>query len=92
MVEIEWTDEAIKDFQRIINYLAQDDSEFAIVFKENLLDKVEMLSKFPRIGRPCFFSKDPTDREIFLFAYRIIYNYKNDKIMILNIVHTSRAI
>ena len=92
MVEIEWTDEAIKDFQRIFLYLSQDDMDFAILFKESLFDKVNMLSHFPQIGRSSFYSKDPNDREIFLFAYRIIYNFKNDRIVILSIIHTSRAI
>jgi len=45
-----FTQRALNDLAEIIGYIAADDAEAAERFGNSLLDHIELLTKFPRIG------------------------------------------
>ena len=45
-----FTQRALTDLAEIIGYIAEDDSEAASRFGATLLDHVELLTRFPRMG------------------------------------------
>jgi len=45
-----FTQRALSDLSGIVGYLAQDDDEAASRFGEALLDQVDLLGRFPRMG------------------------------------------
>ncbi|KKM90574.1 hypothetical protein LCGC14_1237290 [marine sediment metagenome] len=51
MVEIEWSSIAQNDLNKIIDYIAQDSLEYALLFYEQVKEKVDNLTQFPKMGR-----------------------------------------
>ena len=47
---LHFTKRALNDLAEIIGYIAEDDSEAASRFGKALLDHVELLTRFPRMG------------------------------------------
>lgn len=45
-----YTQKALKDLAEIVGHVAEDDSEAALRFGTSLLDHVELLARFPRMG------------------------------------------
>jgi toxin ParE1/3/4 len=45
-----YTQKALNDLAEIIGHIAEDDSEAASRFGNSLLDHVELLARFPRMG------------------------------------------
>ena len=69
MVKIEWSPQAENDLNEIIDYIAQDSLEFAVLFYEQIREKVENLNRFPKIGRKVPELDDPNIRELILSSY-----------------------
>jgi plasmid stabilization system protein ParE len=91
MVDIEWNEDAVQDFEEIYNHLKKLDIIYAENFSETILDKCEFLSSFPKLGRMVSNLQNDRVREVITKQYRIIYFLKNeDCIEILAIVHTKR--
>jgi addiction module RelE/StbE family toxin len=90
-MKIVWTKPAIQDLENIQAYIAKDSEYYASRFVERIIETVEQLENFPKIGRFVPEAQDETIREILFHQYRIMYQLKNDKrILLLTIVHGSR--
>ncbi len=92
MVEIRWSDSAIKDLKNILSYTSQYSIRYSEFFLNGILEKIESLKIFPRIGRKVPESDDPNDRELIFQQYRIIYSISYENIMIEMIIHGSRLL
>ncbi len=92
MVEIEWSSIAQNDLNKIIDYIAQDSFEYALLFYEQVREKVENLTKFPKMGRKVPELDDPNIRELILRNYRLIYQILGEKIQIVRLIHGSRIL
>ena len=92
MVEIEWSSIAQNDLNRIIDYIAQDSLEYALLFFEQVREKVENLTQFPKMGRKIPELDDPNIRELILSNYRLIYQILGEKIQIVRLIHGSRIL
>lgn len=92
MVEIEWSVSAKNDFENIVNYISQDSPGYSEYFIKGILEKVDFLRDFPRMGRKVPESDDPSDRELIFQHYRIIYSVSDEKITIEMIIHGSRKL
>ena len=47
---LQYTQKALKDLAEIIGHIAEDDAEAASRFGKSLLDHLDLLSRFPRMG------------------------------------------
>ncbi len=65
---------------------------FAKFFAKNILKSIEILKKFPKIGRIVPERQNPLIREIIYKGYRIIYREINHQIEILTIIHSSKLL
>ena len=92
MVKIEWSETAKNDLKNIITYLSQDSPSYLKYFTKTILEKIDYLIDFPKMGRKVPESDDPNDRELIFQRYRIIYNISHETITIEMIIHGSRLL
>lgn len=90
---VKFTDYALKDLERLKDFIAKDSQYYADSFVENVFEAVESLSLFPKMGRKVPEINEENTREIIYKSYRIIYKIDNhDTIWIVTIVHGSREL
>ncbi len=91
MVEIKFTDRALKDISETAEYISLNSHQFARKFTSSIIEKVQMLQSFPKIGRVVDEFGIEEIREIFYQQYRIVYHIiSDDEIHILTVQHSSR--
>jgi plasmid stabilization system protein ParE len=71
--KIIWSEQARDDLQAIVLFIAQDNPPVAETFGCQLISKVDVLGRFPLIGRVVPEGNDETVRELVFRSYRIIY-------------------
>lgn len=92
MVVIRWSIGALEDIESISSYIAHDYPEKASEIVKGIVEKIEKLKNFPRIGRKFPDRDDDRIREIIFKKYRIVYEINEDVIEILVISHGSRLL
>lgn len=86
MVKIEWTHEAEIWLRDIYNYIATDNRDAARRTVAGIFEKVQLLTKYPRLGHP-YEPEQSREVRILLYGhYRIAYLIKPDE----NYQHTGR--
>ena len=90
--KVVWTESALADLELILEDMAQTSAEAASKLGNAILDHVEILPSFPRIGPR--YLRDPSGRtrEIACGKYRIFYRIdeRDQRIQVLTIWHASR--
>ena len=85
-----YTQKALNDLAEIVRYIAEDDAEAAERFGDSLIEHVELLARFPKMGG--LIRKRAQVRRIvhspFLIYYRV--SDARHKIEILHIRHGAR--
>lgn len=92
MAEIRWTEQAASDLEAIAEYIARDSPHYASLFCIKVLNEIELLERFPMLGRIVPETDDPSIRELLFGNYRIIYRTKPDAVQLLSIYHGSRLL
>ncbi len=90
--KIIWTDDGIKSFEDIVQYIANDSIYYASEFAKRILSSIENLPEFPYAGRIVPEYKNPDLREIIYQNYRIVYKISDDAIYLLLVIHGSRLL
>lgn len=85
-----WSQPAQADLKHIHDFIAEDSRHYAKKVVQEIKDKVDTLSEFPHIGKVVPEINDPAIRELHLYAYRILYEVKDDHNYVLAVVHTRR--
>ena len=89
-MKIQWTEPAVSDMEMVRDYIAKDSESYALRFVERVFEILERISVFPNAGRIVPEAEDDSIREIFFYSYRIMYRIKDEKILVLTIVHGAR--
>lgn len=89
-MKVEWTEPAVSDLKGIRDFIARDSEYYATRFVEKIIEAVEKLKEFPRMGRSVPEAEHENIRELLLHTYRIIYRVETDRILVLTIIHGSR--
>ena len=93
MVEIHWTEEAQVWLKDIHSYIAQDNKKVASRVINEIFNKTQILSSFPKIGYQYQNNEDLEIRVLLYGHYRIVYLIKDEKsIDILGVFHGSLEI
>ena len=92
MAEIVWSDLAKEHLKEIDSYISEGSPFYSIIFIDKMITSVEKIGLFPKSGRIVPEFEEENLREFFFHNYRIVYSIKNDKIMILAIIHTAMDI
>ena len=90
MVEIHWTDEAQVWLKDIHSYISQDNPKVASRVINEIFNKTQILSSFPKIGYQ-YQNDEKLEIRVLLYGhYRIAYLVKDDKnIDVLGVFHGS---
>ena len=91
-MKIKWTVPAVNDLEAIHEYIGRDSEFYASSFIEKILSAVDMLEKFPEIGRKVPEANNPKIRELIFQNYRIMYRILDDAIQIIAVIRGSRDI
>lgn len=92
MAQVTWTKLALADLDSIHDFIAKESPFYAQKTIEEFLIRIEVLAKYPEIGRevPEFDRKDI--KELIQGNYRIIYRIKSKSISIIRVHHSARNI
>ena len=85
-----WAAPAKSDLKAIHDYIATDSKYYAKKVIQDIIERTNLLGKYPRIGRRVPELDDENIREIFAYSYRILYEIALDHVSIVGIVHGSR--
>jgi len=93
MAGVIWSVEARKDVDSIFLKLSSDSQVYSKKWINEVFKKLELIEKFPNMGRKVPEIRVVGIREIFVGRYRMIYNISKSKtIEILAIRHLSRPL
>jgi addiction module RelE/StbE family toxin len=91
-VKIIWSEEALKDIEKIISFISKDSELYAVNFASKIISAVETLRVFPEIGRIVPEYCDPKIREIIYRNYRIVYQIEERAVEIITVSHGSKLL
>ena len=66
--------QAIADLEEVVRYIAKEDPVAAVRVGNALIDRVQILEKFPLLGAP--YSKRPGVRKLVSRPYLIFYRFR----------------
>lgn len=78
-MEIVWTNQALINFNKFVDYIAQDDVATAEKWLVKLIDKTDQLIEQPESGRIVPEYNEPSLRELIFGNYRVIYRIRKEK-------------
>jgi toxin ParE1/3/4 len=92
MVKIFITLHAKEDLKNIKTFVQKDSYQNSIKVVKTILEKIQVLEKYPGIGKIIAQTNLGALRQIIVYSYRIIYRIENDAVQILTIHHSSRLL
>ena len=87
MVKIEWSENARERFREILEYHDTHISEYSVKLIKKVQNQIDLLKKFPQMGRFVPERNSQNAREVFVYNYRLIYIYLKGKVSIVSILH-----
>lgn len=90
MAGIKWSDPAIDDLKEISSYISRDSPKYARSITKGIMEMIDHLQRFPRIGKKVPELEDPDIRVIIYRNYRIFYQIYEQNLEIIRIIHGSR--
>ena len=87
-MRVVYTDLAVRDLRRLRAFIDEKNPAAARRVARELVEQIEKLSRFPRIGRPVERAPDPeTVRDLVVDRYVVRYSLHETAIVILRIWH-----
>lgn len=93
-MKVEWTDEALRHLQAIVDYISEDSPDRAFDFAAKIESKALRLGHFPQSGRivPEWQDASIIFREIVVDNYRLIYRIRKQTVEITTVYHGMRQL
>lgn len=92
MASIAWTVGARDDLRDVLEYISRDSATYAAATAERILDAIDRLRAFPKMGRVVPEFDDESIRELIVGSYRIVYRLRRQRIGIVAVVFGSREL
>lgn len=89
MAQVVWTESALTDLVEIAGFIAQDSPAFASAFVARIIEAVDRVALFPRLGRRVPEFGDENLREVVFQNYRIVYAVRGDRIGVVTVRHAA---
>ena len=91
-MKVAWTDQAFERLAEIEDFIARDDPATAERFTNHLIDRAEILSDNPGLGRilpelPRSNLREPLERN-----YRIVYRVQDETVSVLTVFEGHRLL
>ena len=90
MAEVKFTEQSIGDLEEIASYISTDSPHYASLQIQKLIQRTNILEKYPSIGRVVPELKVKSIRELIEGNYRIIYHLVNKTMVHILTIHHSR--
>jgi addiction module RelE/StbE family toxin len=90
MASIVWTVGARNDLRDVTEYIARDSPTYAAATADRILDAIDNLVTYPKLGRVVPEYNNESIRELIVGNYRIVYRLRRQRIGIVAIVYGSR--
>jgi len=90
-MRISYSKNSQKELREIKNYISKFNPEDAKRFIKKLKNNIENIPNFPYKYRKSIYFDDENIRDMIIDGYTIIYEIKNDKIIILNIFNKNKG-
>ncbi len=87
-----WSLEAVEDLEIIADFIARDSDFYAASVVSSIIKTAVSIPAFPFIGRVVPEINDNNIRERIVFNYRLVYQIKDNAIVIVAILHGKRQI
>jgi|SRR5688572_1940149 toxin ParE1/3/4 len=88
-IDVEWSQGALSDLERFSTFLAQQYPDLAQTVAQEIIAKAQMLSTFPRLGRPI--AGRMQYRQLVLqvlnVSYVFQYRFDGERLVMLRIWH-----
>jgi plasmid stabilization system protein ParE len=90
--KIIWSPTAIRDLETIHAYISRTSVGYADTMVGRIVDAVDRLALFPRIGPPFQGEEQSTRRQLVVRPYLVIYDYAapSERVDVLTVVHGAR--
>jgi toxin ParE1/3/4 len=88
--QVEWTETAWRDLERIADYIAEDSPGYAAAFVRRARDHARSLEEMAERGRVVPELEEPAVRELIVGSYRLIYEIEGADVDILGVIHGAR--
>jgi len=87
---VDISDLAREDLRDVVEYIARENPDAAILMGDKLLDQAHLLSEFPERGK--LLKPGQPVRKLLCFPYLILYEIQNEKgtVLILRFWHGAR--
>lgn len=89
---ITWSPEAVEGLQSIAEYIERDSSFYARSVVSKMLEASRNIREFPLIGRVLPEIGNDNIRERFIYSYRLVYQIKQQRILIVAVIHGKRLL
>ena len=90
MVPVIWTEPAREQLREIQRYIESHSRKHARRMIERIIAATESVAHMPESGSFSSDEPDSNTREILAVPYRILYDYSQDHITILAVIHSAR--
>ncbi len=87
-----WSLDALDNIDSISEYISKDSKFYAASFVQEIIEKSRTLTTLEFRGRIVPELRNENIREIFIKEFRLIYEIKSDRIIILNVIRGRRDI
>ncbi len=86
MAEIVWTEPALNDLDKIVEYIAVSNLVEAKKLVKEVFAKVEILEEYPKSGKSVSELPSLNYRELYVKPCRIFYKFEDNKAFILHVM------
>lgn len=90
MVRINISSQFTEDLEEISDFIGKDSPFYAKKFTRKIFSLINLISKFPNLGRIVPEKQNPNIRELIYRGYRIIYRIRQLEIDFITIFQGSR--
>ncbi len=87
-----WSQKAIADVEAIATYIARDSPSYAAAVVRKIIDITRLLQQCPSKGKPIAEFADHSILEKSAYTYRIIYQMREELVIIAAIIHSKTLI
>lgn len=92
-MKLEWSDEAIADLDRFVEFLNQEHPSLASIVAEQIVDKVQVLETHPQLGRPIAGRDEYRQMVLRVLGAAYVFQYRFDgkRLVMLRVFHARES-
>jgi toxin ParE1/3/4 len=92
-MKLEWSDEALADLDRFAEFLIRERPSLAAIVATEIVDKVQVLSAHPQLGRPIAGRDEYRQMVLQVLGAAYVFQYRFDgkRLVMLRVFHAREA-